>query len=148
MIMTIQAAPNQGNTSSIHLVNSTLVIYIGETFDYQVCIEFYEMREKIGEGGFGQVHLAWDKVHKCKVAIKMLSVMDHPLSPNLVTKEIEALAKLKHRHIVKLLAWFPLPKEHKIVLVMEYLEGGELYEYWKSKPEKRLNEQEAKEVMV
>ena len=70
----------------------------------------------------------------------MLNIMDHPLSPNLVTKEIEALAKLKHRHIVKLLAWFPLPKAHKIVLVMEYLEGGELYEYWKSKPEKRISE--------
>lgn len=44
----------------------------------------------------------------------------------MMNKEIEALAKLKHKHIVKLIKWFPLPREHKIVLVMEYLEGGEL----------------------
>jgi serine/threonine protein kinase len=94
------------------------------------------------------VHLAWDKLHKRKVAVKMLNVMDHPLSPNMVNKEIEALAKLKHKHIVKLHAWFPLPKEHKIVLIMEYLEGGELYEYWKSKEGKRVTENEAKEIML
>jgi serine/threonine protein kinase len=82
------------------------------------------------------------------VAVKILSVMDHPLTPNLVNKEIEALAKLKHRHIVKLFAWFPLPKEHKIVLIMEYLEGGELYQYWKSKEDKRVCELEAKEIML
>jgi serine/threonine protein kinase len=34
----------------------------GDSFDYQVCMEFYEFIEKIGEGGFGQVHLAWDKL--------------------------------------------------------------------------------------
>jgi serine/threonine protein kinase len=45
----------------------------------------------------------------------------------MMNKEIEALAKLKHRHIVKLYRWFPFPKKHQIVLVMEYLEGGELY---------------------
>jgi len=47
-----------------------------------------------------------------------------------MNKEIEALSKLKHRHIVKLYKRFPLPKKHQIVLVMEYLEGGELYQYW------------------
>ena len=62
-----------------------------------------------------------------------------------MSKEIEALAKLKHRHIVKLLKWFPLPKEHKTILVMEYLEGGELLEYWKSK--QRITEDEAKVIM-
>lgn len=80
--------------------------------------------------------------------MKILNVMDHPLSPNMVNKEIEALAKLKHRHIVKLIAWFPLPKEHKIIIVMEYLEGGELNEYWKSKENKRVTEQENKEIML
>jgi serine/threonine protein kinase len=31
---------------------------------------------------------------------------------------------------------------------MEYLEGGELYEYWESKPDKRISENEAKEIML
>jgi len=64
----------------------------------------------------------------------------------MMSKEIEALARLKHRHIVKLLRWFPLPKEHKTVLVMEYLEGGELLSYWRER--KRVTEHEAKEMML
>lgn len=65
-----------------------------------------------------------------------------------MNKEIEALAKLKHKNIVKMYNWFPLPKEHKIVLVMEYLEGGELLNYWQSKPGQRMSEVEAKEIML
>jgi serine/threonine protein kinase len=33
-------------------------------------------------------------------------------------------------------------------MVMEYLPGGELFEYWQSKPEKILSETEAKEIMI
>lgn len=111
-------------------------------------MDFLELKGKLGEGGFGQVHLAWDKLNKRKVAVKILSSLDHPLTPHMMNKEIEALAKLKHRNIVKLHSWFPLPKEHKIVLVMEYLEGGELYQYWQSKEGKSVNEIEAKEIML
>jgi hypothetical protein len=31
---------------------------------------------------------------------------------------------------------------------MEYLEGGELYQYWQKKENKRVSEQEAKEIML
>jgi len=31
---------------------------------------------------------------------------------------------------------------------MEYLRGGELYEYWNRFPERRMPEREAEEVMV
>jgi len=40
----------------------------------------YEMGKKLGEGGFGQVYLAIDKSNGKKVAIKLLSVLDHPMS--------------------------------------------------------------------
>ena len=76
------------------------------------------------------MYLATDKQSGKKVAIKLLNVLDHPLAPHMMNKEIEALAKLKHKHIVKLFRWFPLPKKHQVVLVMEYLEGGELFQYW------------------
>jgi serine/threonine protein kinase len=108
----------------------------------------YEIKEKLGEGGFGQVFLAWDKTMRAKVAIKFLNVLDHPLSPHMMNKEIEALAKLKHKNIVKLYNWFPYPKKHQVVLIMEYLEGGELSEYWHSKPHSRVSEEEAKEIML
>lgn len=92
------------------------------------------------------MHLAWDKLKQQPVAVKVLKSTDHPLSLHMMSKEIEALARLKHRHIVKLLRWFPLPKEHKTVLVMEYLEGGELLSYWKER--QRVTEDEAKEMML
>ena len=43
---------------------------------------------------------------------------------------------------------FPLPRKQQIVVVMEYLEGGELFEYWEAKPDRRVSETEAKEIML
>ena len=82
------------------------------------------------------------------VAVKILRSIDHQLTLHMMNKEIEALAKLKHKHIVKLYSWFPLPKEHKTVLVMEYFEGGELFTSWKGKEGERVLEDEGKEIMV
>lgn len=65
-----------------------------------------------------------------------------------MTKEIDALRKLKHRHIVKMYNSFPLPKKQQIIVVMEYLEGGELLQYWESKPGRKIEENEAKEIML
>ena len=74
-------------------------------------MEFLELQGKLGEGGFGQVYLAYDTLNKRKVAVKILSSNDHPLTPFMMNKEIEALAKLKHKHIVKMYNSFPLPKK-------------------------------------
>jgi len=46
-----------------------------------------------------------------EVALKILSNGDYPLSPNMISKEIDALKKLKHRNIVKFYNSFPLPKK-------------------------------------
>lgn len=76
-----------------------------------MCMEFLELKGKLGEGGFGQVYLAWDTLNQRQVAVKILCSQDHPLTPHMMNKEIEALAKLKHRHIVKMYNSFPLPKK-------------------------------------
>ncbi len=56
--------------------------------------------------------MAWDNLNKREVAVKILNSNDHPLTPNMINKEIEALKKLKHKHIVKMYSSFPLPKKH------------------------------------
>jgi serine/threonine protein kinase len=60
-----------------------------------------------------------------------------------MNKEIEALRKLKHKNIVQMYNSFPLPQKQQIILVMEYLKGGELYDYWKSKENSRVSEAES-----
>ena len=50
---------------------------------------------------------------------------------HMFTKEIEALGQLKHKGIVKLYDYFPLPKKQQLIVVMEYLKGGELDELWR-----------------
>jgi serine/threonine protein kinase len=74
-------------------------------------MEFLDIKRKLGQGGFGSVYLAYDKLNQRDVAVKILNSNDHPLSPHMMTKEIEALRKLKHKHIVKLHNSFPLPKK-------------------------------------
>ena len=49
----------------------------------------------------------------------------------MIKKEVEALSGLKHKNIVKLLDAVPKAQERQLIVIMEYLAGGELYEYWK-----------------
>ena len=59
--MTIWNAPRVKNIFSILLVSYPIKLYsVGEDFDYQVRMEFIQMKEKLGEGGFGSVFLAYD----------------------------------------------------------------------------------------
>ena len=126
----------------------TSYLFVEDDFDYSVCMEFLEIKRKLGQGGFGSVYLAYDKLNNQEVAVKILNSNDHPLSPHMMTKEIEALRKLKHKNIVKMFNSFPLPKKQQVIVVMEYLQGGELYEYWEKKPDRKVSEEEAKEILL
>ena len=46
---------------------------MGEPFDYQVRMELIEKKQKLGEGGFGSVYLAFDSLVQKDVAIKILN---------------------------------------------------------------------------
>ena len=74
-------------------------------------MEFIDMKEKLGEGGFGSVFLAYDKISKQEVAIKILNFSQNFKQAHMITKEIEALGQLRHKNIVKLYDYFPLPKK-------------------------------------
>ena len=95
-------------------------------------MEFLDMKCKLGEGGFGSVFLADDKIIKAEVAIKVLNFNHNVKMSHMITKEIEALGQLKHKNIVRLHDYFPLPKKQQLLVVMQYLKGGELDDLWKA----------------
>lgn len=53
-----------------------------------------------------------------------------------VYREINCMKKLEHPNIVKLIDSFETPKE--IILILEYVSGVSLYQYIKSKSQKRV----------
>lgn len=101
-------------------------------------------KRKLGEGGFGSVYLAYDEMLKQEVAIKVLQFANtNASSKSMITKEITALSQLKHRNIVKLIDYFSLPKKQQLIVEMEYLRGGELYDLWVKQPNRIFTEQQA-----
>lgn len=72
----------------------------------------------MGEGGFGSVFLAYDSIVQEDVAIKILNFSSNAKQAHMITKEIEALGQLRHKNIVKLYDYFPLPKKQQLLVVM------------------------------
>lgn len=95
-------------------------------------MEFIDIERKLGEGGFGSVFLGYDKLLNQEVAVKVMNFGGSIKNSHLITKEIDALGQLRHKNIVKLLDYFPLPKKQQFIVVMQYLKGGELDDLWKS----------------
>ena len=59
-------------------------------------------------------------------------------------REIKILKKIDHPNIIKLYTTIDTGKQ--VVLVMEYIGKTSLYQYLKSKPKKRISEQETKKI--
>lgn len=84
----------------------------------------YELREKLGQGGFGSVYKARDPGLNLDVAIKVLtSVHDEDIIARF-NKEAVTLAKLKHPNVVNVLRFGV--DSGRPYLVMEYLDGQPL----------------------
>ena len=66
----------------------------------------------------------------------------------MIKKEVEALRNLSHRNVVKLIDTFTNSEDQQLVVVMEYLSGGELYDYWKRFKNCQMPEFEALEIML
>jgi serine/threonine protein kinase len=89
---------------------------------------FYDVRENIGEGRYGTVKAAIHKKTGMKVAVKIIhkeKMTPHDLE--MQKREIEVMKLCQHPYIVRLLDIFE--NHDYIYLVMEYLEGGDLFEY-------------------
>jgi len=64
----------------------------------------------------------------------------------MMKKEVIALSNLEHKYIVKLMDSFHI--KDQLIVMMEYLSGGELLNYWKRFPGRRMPEREACEIIM
>ncbi len=104
------------------------VAYIKKAIGYASLIDYYELKENLGKGKFGIVRGAIYKKTGKKVAIKVMkkSIMSQQ-DIELVRQEIEILKICQHPNLIRMLDVFE-NVEH-IYIVMELLEGGDLFSY-------------------
>jgi WD40 repeat protein/serine/threonine protein kinase len=87
-------------------------------------IKSYELRELIGEGGFGAVYRAHQQIIDREVAIKVI-LPRHANHPDFIRRfetEAQLVARLEHPHIVPLYDYWREPGG--AYLVMRWLRGG------------------------
>ncbi|XP_033736754.1 5'-AMP-activated protein kinase catalytic subunit alpha-2-like isoform X4 [Pecten maximus] len=95
----------------------------------QIKIGHYILGDTLGVGTFGKVKIATHHVTNHKVAVKILN---RQKIKNLdvvgkIKREIQNLKLFRHPHIIKLYQVMSTPTD--IFMVMEYVAGGELFDY-------------------
>ncbi len=120
----------------------------GDDFNYQVRLDALTFKRQLGKGGFGTVLLMYDQLYKMDVAVKFINFRQENGTGNahLMKKEVEALSKLQHRWIVKMYEYFPHPQKDQLIVLMEYLSGGDLFDYWHQFKDRILPEVEVKVI--
>ncbi|XP_043946268.1 myosin light chain kinase 2, skeletal/cardiac muscle isoform X2 [Protopterus annectens] len=83
------------------------------------------LRQVIGGGRFGHVHKCTEKSSGLKLAAKSIKVRC-PKDKELVLHEVQTMNQLNHPNLIQLYDAFEYKND--ITLIMEYLEGGELFE--------------------
>jgi serine/threonine protein kinase len=108
-----------------------------------ICKYYHLHDKKLGEGGFAKVRLATHLRTKQYVAIKCLDKIRLGSELPRIYNEIKCLKKLKHKNIARLYQVFET--DTVIYLVLEYCQGGELFDYIVKKS--RLSESESAQIL-
>ncbi|XP_075383912.1 myosin light chain kinase 2, skeletal/cardiac muscle [Tenrec ecaudatus] len=82
-------------------------------------------KEALGGGKFGAVCTCTEKSTGLKLAAKVIKKQS-PKDKEMVMVEIEVMNQLNHRNLIQLYA--AMETANEIILFMEYIEGGELFE--------------------
>ena len=101
----------------------------------------YEIKKTLGEGTFGKVKLGIYLPTKEKMAIKILEkkkIKDKDDKIR-INREFEMLSKFNHINVILVTEIFESPERY--YCVMEYCEGGELFNYIVKK--RRLSKEES-----
>ncbi len=106
--------------------------------------EFYTPEKQIAEGKFGKVFLAENKETRLPAAIKEIDKRKLDSEEiEIQRREIEVLKVCQHPNIIRLLDLFEDPKA--IYIVMEYMTGGDLYDYM-SKRDFKISEDRVRSI--
>src|SRR5690242_21519023 len=102
----------------------------GNTMDHLTgqTIKGYELRECLGQGGFGAVYRAFQPLLGRDVAVKVIrpEFANHPDFIRRFETEAQVVARLEHPHIVPLYDYWRDPSG--AFLVMRWLRGGSLHD--------------------
>jgi len=102
--------------------------------------DFYELKESLGKGKYGLVKRGVHKKSAKEVAVKIVKKKELSLKDiELLKREIEVLKICQHPNIIRFFDVFE--NADFIYIVMEYLKGGDFFNYLESKnfkiPEER-----------
>ena len=89
----------------------------------------YIFGQTVGHGTFGKVKLAKHELTGHQVAVKILNkqkIKNLDVAEK-IHREIQILKLFRHPHIIKL--YEVIPTTTDIFLILEYVAGGELFEY-------------------
>ena len=113
---------------------------------YMKFSDFYDLKEVIGKGKFGVVNLGIHRKTLQQVAVKIINKDSIKTleDKELVRIEIGILKLCHHPNVVRLLDH--LENEDYIFIVMEYIEGGTLGQYFKKK-NFNFSERQASSIM-
>ncbi|KAF7269584.1 hypothetical protein GWI33_017362 [Rhynchophorus ferrugineus] len=104
----------------------------------------FDIIKKLGQGTFGKVQLGINKETGQEVAIKTIKKSKIESGADLIRirREIQIMTSVQHPNIIHIYEVFE--NRDKMVLVMEYAAGGELYDYLSER--KVLPEEEARRI--
>jgi non-specific serine/threonine protein kinase/NIMA (never in mitosis gene a)-related kinase len=101
-------------------------------------MENYEYIKSIGQGMYGQVFLARNKLENKNYAIKRINFQDiAEKDKNNIENEVKLLKELRHPNIVSYKDSF-LDKDNYYNIVMIYCDGGDIYSKIKSQKKREF----------
>ena len=99
---------------------------------------------KIGNGAFGNVLMGYDSFGN-KYAIKIIKKI-RIINGQLLLNEVRIGTKMNHSHILKIKEIYEDKKN--IFLIMDYIEGGTLFNYIKSSPGGKLDPYTSIDIII
>ncbi|XP_062536555.1 uncharacterized protein LOC134205369 isoform X2 [Armigeres subalbatus] len=104
----------------------------------------FDIIKKLGQGTYGKVQLGINKETGQEVAIKTIKKSKIETEADLIRirREVQIMSSVQHPNIIHIYEVFE--NREKMVLVMEFAAGGELYDYLSER--KVLSEEEARRI--